>query len=91
MSHKLSIRDTVSLSATVSLLDFANAIGIDWDRMATICARLSRLRYVDDVEDRHQFWIRLELGTSDTRVARRRIEATLAKVERLLKSYAKEG
>ena len=88
---KLSMRATVSLSATVSLLDFARTINIDWDRLETICDRIARLRFVDYVEDRHQFWIRLELETSNAEVARKRIEATLAKVERLLNSYAKEG
>lgn len=88
---KLTIRDTVSLSATVSLLDFARDIGIDWDRMDTLCARIERLRFVDYVEDRHQFWIRLELDTANAATAHNRIEATLAKVERLMRQYVKTG
>jgi hypothetical protein len=89
MSARLTMRDTVNLSATVNLLWFAREIGIDWKRLDTIVSRLERLRYVDYVEDRHQFWIRLELDTSSPETARKRIEATLAKVERLLRSYVK--
>ena len=86
---RLTVRDTVGLTATVNLLWFARDINIDWSRIDTICSRLERLRWVDYVEDRHQFWIRLELDTSNPDVARKRIEATLAKVERLLRSYTK--
>lgn len=89
MSARLTMRDTVNLSATVNLLWFAREIGIDWKRLDTIVSRLERLRYVDYVEDRHQFWIRLKLDTSSPETARKHIEATLAKVERLLRSYVK--
>jgi hypothetical protein len=89
VSARLTFRDTVSLSATVSLLEFAREIDIDWKRIDTLCSRLERLRYVDYVEDRHQFWIRLELDTSNPKTAHKRIAATLAKVERLLRQYTK--
>jgi hypothetical protein len=91
ITDRLTMRDTVSLAATVSLLDFARSLNLDWDRMETISARIERLRYVDEVEDRHQFWVRLELETSNEKVARKRIEAALAKIERILRRYAKEG
>jgi hypothetical protein len=86
---RLTLRNTVSISATVNLLDFCRDIGIDWGKVDTFVARLERLRYVDYVEDRHQFWLRLELETSSPETARKRIEETLTKVERLLRQYVK--
>jgi hypothetical protein len=87
---KLTMRDTVCLSATVTLLDFARDINLDWNRIETITAQIERLRFVDEVEDGHQFWVRLELETSNPKVARKRIESALAKIERLLRRYAEE-
>lgn len=87
---KLSSRD-VSLSATVGLLDFARSIDLDfsYETMCKITDQLERMCFVDEVEDRHQFWIKLELDTGNALVAERRIKATLIKVERLLRRYAK--
>lgn len=78
----------VSFSASVSLLDFARTLPLDWDKMDdVIVPQLERMRYVDYVEDRHQFWIRLELDTGNAATAQRRITATLKKVEALLRRY----
>ena len=91
MTKRLLVRETVSISASVNLLDFARDIGLDWSRLDTIVGQIERLRYVDDVNDAHQFWIKLELETSSPDVANKRIESVLSKVERLLNRYRKDS
>jgi hypothetical protein len=85
---KLTTRD-VSISATVNLLEFARSLPLDWDRLEKLMPQLERMRYVEEVEDRHQFWIKLELATGNAQTAQRRIDQALIKVERLFRHYAK--
>lgn len=86
---KLTLNNSVMLTCSVNLLDRARELGLDWDKTDTICTLIGRLRYVDEVEDRHQFWCTLVLDTSNPTTAARRIEATLAKIERILMRYRK--
>jgi len=86
----LTLRNSVYFSATVSLLDRARELDLDWDKTDVVCSLIGALKYVEDVEDRHQFWCRLELMTGDPETARRRTELTLAKIERILMRYRKK-
>ncbi len=87
--NSLTIRNTVSLSATVNLLDFARDIDIDWNRLDSFVPQLERLQYVDEVNDAHQFYLLLELETSDFKAAERRTKNVLIKAERILRRYRK--
>lgn len=86
---RLTSRD-VSISATVNLLDFARMLPIDWDRMGPLVTKLEQLQFVDEVEDRHMFWLRLELMTGNAATAQRRIERTLVKIERIIRRYVQK-
>ena len=85
----LSLRRDVAITASVNLLDRARELKLDRDKIDTICYLIGRLRYVEEVEDRHQFWCKLDLQTSNPDVAARRINDTLAKIERVLLRYHK--
>lgn len=86
---RLRASETVSIGATVNLLDYARALPIDWHKLDSFVPQLARLRYVVEVNDAHMFWISLDFETSRPEVAARRINGTLAKVERLLSRYRK--
>lgn len=86
----LTIRGHCVWSCSVNLFDRGRELGVfdDMDRFTDkLMPQLERLRYVDYVEDRHQFWARIEPETSDPLAAARRVEKVLAKIDRLLVRY----
>lgn len=87
---KLSIRRDCSWSCSVNLLDRARELNIDWDKIDVIVSRIERLRHINQVEDRHQFWCVIEPETSDPTTAARRVEAVLEKIERILTRYGRQ-
>lgn len=91
MMAKLTFANSVAITATIHLLEFARDIGIDWRKVDAIESGLERLRYVSEVNSAHQFWLMLDLETSRPDIAAKRIALTLEKVERLLRRYTKES
>jgi hypothetical protein len=71
---------------SVSLLDRARELNIDFgfEPFESLVKQIERLRYVDHVEDGHQFWARIEPETSNPAVATRRVERVLMLIERAL-------
>lgn len=89
---RLTIRNSTSWSCSVSLLDRARELNIDFDAKPfdKLVGRIERLKYVDYVEDRHQFWATIDPDTANMEVARNRVQRVLDKIEALLLKAKKD-
>ena len=89
---RLTIKNAVSFQATVSLLDRARELSLfdDWELFGDkIVPAIERLTWVEEVEDAHQFWCKIDPGTSNSETAIKRINATLDKIESIFARYSK--
>lgn len=93
VSGPLNIRRDCSWRCSVNLLDRARELDVfgSYERTEMLVSRIERLRYVAEVEDRHQFWCVIDPETADVRVATRRVEQVLIKIDRLLVRYKDAG
>lgn len=92
MSRLTLLRD-VGWAADVYLLDRARELKIDFrdEHFGKLVRKIERMRYVDEVEDRHQFWARIHPETGNPTVAARRVAAVIDKIERAMQSARKQA
>lgn len=77
---------------TVDLLDDARALGVfDHPKFDKLVERLEGLKHVDYVEDRHQFWVRINPEHGNPIIATQRVMAAIDKIDRLLSQYQRKS